>query len=161
MGTISYAEYRREMAKLDADSQTERGARGATEDYESLSWFDVPVAVDVDLSPQYDRCIFRFVYSDAEAPEDGPREVPSNPSVLIRLGKHSRKILEIHLLSAREALKGNGPIFDPDLVLTWVPTLPPRVGKVLERNARVIAGILEEMPSALRARLIRELEKSK
>lgn len=161
MGTISYAEYRREMAKLDADSQEERGARGAPEDYDGLSWFDVPVAVDVDLLPQYDRCIFRFVYSDAEAPEDGPRELPSNSSVLVRLGRHSRKILEIHLLNAREALKGSDPIFDADLVLAWVPKLPPRVGKVLARNARVIAGILEEMPSALRARLVSELERRK
>jgi len=161
MGTISYAEYRRETAKLDADSQRKHGARGAPEDYEGLSWFDVPVAVDVDLFPQYDRCVFRFVYSDAEEPEDRPRDLPSNSSVLVRLGRHSRKILEICLQNAREALKGSGQIFDPDLVLAWVPTLPPRVGKVLERNARVIAGILEEMPAALRARIIHELEKSK
>ena len=120
-----------------------------------LSPFDVPETVAVELLSD-NQCIFRFTYPNSE-PADVGRKVLPDRNVSIVLGKHTRKILEVHVSHARETLsRGNIDLGLPAFV-ELARTLPTQVAKASFRNSILIRAVLLQMPERFRLEMLARL----
>jgi len=153
--TIPFSQYRREVAEL-RDPRIPADA-SYTEGYEGLSAVNIPVGVEVQVSPDTDQVRFRFDYSDGEVAERNPRTLPGSEGIRIFLGQTVPKCLVVEIDGAKSLLSAGAPSIDPRLVWLWGKELPDRQRKILTRNAVVIANILRTMPEGLRKQVVKML----
>jgi hypothetical protein len=134
--------------------------RNAVDSFSSLSTFHMPRALEVTLTSE-DVCTLSFVYPNNEASERSDRKFPEiDPSLSVRLGRHSRKILMVTVRGARQRLT-EGPIVIPleTLAHRWLHDLDDDAQFAAFRNAVVVGAVLRHMPDAVRDQLIAGLDR--
>jgi hypothetical protein len=148
MGTvISYPGYQEEafntevpLKPRDPDGPTVSARLGASH---------MPGAVQIQVWSD-GACVFDFEYSNDEPPEEEYRTLPNDASISVRLGRHTRKIIQIVYDDAESRVHSDGFEFDPQVAAMWCAELPSHAQFACRRNAEVIGDILHVMPVSVR-----------
>lgn len=114
--------------------------------------FEVPETIKVCFDSSK-KMTFRFVYSNDEMPEESFTNASQDGSVKCRLGKETKKILEVVFLGDIPSL------IEHDLDLDGLSFSDPhhywsrRTRNVFEQNLRVIKAFFSAMPKQVREQL--------
>lgn len=134
-------------------ARTESGPRVFT----GLSVFDVPTAVKLLMFPAHDRCELHFSYPNREPGDDPWRVLAGNPDVLVCVGRHTGKILQIRVNNATQAFHAGPLQLDASDAIEWVGNRPSHVQKTGLLNALVVFELVARMPDQVREGVIAHL----
>ena len=136
-------------SRLEPDPSTQEGEPEA---YVGLSTFNVPVSCMID--PQADKVVIRWEYPDGEPAERELHDVDPVIGLRLRLGQHTKKIIEIHVGDLERFFVDHGARLDPDAVAQLADNYPSRMQKVLQRNARLLSRMLGAISPAERQKIV-------
>jgi hypothetical protein len=121
-----------------------------------LSTFHMPRATEI-VADSTGYCTFRFTYPNDEPPERSTRAVSEH--VDVRLGKVSKKILEIRVRRAADFLRSGLPILPSMQSPPWIHEVPWDGRFACQRNAEVIRQFMAAMPDSIRTQISSQLDR--
>ena|SRR6267378_4109436 len=114
----------------------------------SLSPFNMPSVMEVQFVPKADVLIASFHYPNHE-PYD--KEI-SHGVVTLKLGRNSKKVLELQVAGARKAVENEAPVQIPSELLDRIKEdVTDTQQFVFERTARIANTLLKEIWDDLRS----------
>lgn len=156
VSTIPYTPYSIKSAAAEALQEENSARMPDSEIRAGLAPTDVPEYVDVVVGPN-DVAILRLSYPNREPAEDRLWRSSADGKTSVLLGKHTRKVLEVHTSDALAVYGGKGPKIEPTLMTEWISGLPAHAYKTSVRSALLAMWLLARMPSQVRKSILAAL----
>lgn len=118
---------------------------------EGLSFFNIPS--QILLGANADRFFIRMKYPDGEPGEKAFESVPHRSDLRLRLGVHTKKIVEIEIDNLHRFLLLENGRLPVESIAALAAEYPSRIQKVLTRNARLIGALLASLSEPMRSRI--------
>jgi hypothetical protein len=159
-GTIDLADVTQDAlwkaSTLTPDPETRPGETPA---FVGLSPFNVPQRIQIGPAPDGEHYVLRMSYADEEPAEAEWRTPPMTDGIALKLGQHTKKIIEIRIDDLFAFLvKGNGRLPFAAIGDMAMP-FPSRLQKVLTRNAVFISDLLGKIPESVRSKIHQDVSR--
>lgn len=156
--TLPFTQYSSQRTALDAIERQTPEDPHAPITLSGPSPFEIPQAIDAEIVSDT-HVMFRFHYPNDEPPEDDLRLPEEDRAIKILLAKHTKKVLELHLLDPLRQLAVPGSFFHPRMIAEWIEPLPAEAFNAAVRNAAIVGRILSDMPDSFRHTLSLALDR--